>query len=305
MAWRTASLRGERAAESLPGSADAVETPSGKGAGDENFPVGSILIARRLRPHVATFYAFARAIDDIADSSRLAPEDKLSRLDGFESAILGGEAGDPRYAKAHRMRASLVETGVTTQHCMDLVAAFKRDATKLRYRDWDDLMGYCYLSASPVGRYLLDLHGEPRSAYFASDALCNALQVINHLQDCKSDYLTLNRVYVPEPWLREAGASVEHLGRERSTKGVRAALDRTLAATRGLLVDARKLPALLGSRRLAAESAAIERIAERLCALLRRRDPVAERVELTKAGFLTACLGGVLRGLVARRARAR
>ena len=131
----------------------AVETPSGKDSGNENFPVGSWLLPARLRPHVATFYAFARAIDDIADNPALEPEDKVVRLDGFATAILGHDTDHPGYAKAHRMRESLAETGVPPQHCLDLIAAFKQDATKTRYRDWVDLMGYCTLSASPVGRY--------------------------------------------------------------------------------------------------------------------------------------------------------
>ena len=87
----------------------SAETPSGKGAGDENFPVGSMLLPRRLRPHVAVFYAYARAIDDIADNPDLAPEDKVRRLDGFDKALLG-ETDDPAYAKAQRIRESLNAT---------------------------------------------------------------------------------------------------------------------------------------------------------------------------------------------------
>ena len=128
---------------------------------------------------------------------------------------------DAAYAAGHRMRESLAATGVTTRHCLDLIRAFKTDATKLRYRDWQDLIGYCVLSAAPVGRYLLDLHGERRDNYVQSDALCNALQVINHLQDCKDDYLTLDRVYLPEPWLVEAGAGVADLGAARASPGLR------------------------------------------------------------------------------------
>ena len=68
-------------------SAAAIETPSGKGAGDENFPVGSFLLPKRLRPHVATYYAFARAIDDIADHPDATPEEKLARLDAMDRAV--------------------------------------------------------------------------------------------------------------------------------------------------------------------------------------------------------------------------
>jgi squalene synthase HpnC len=274
----------------------AVETPSGKGAGDENFPVGSWLLPAALRPHVALFYAFARAIDDIADNPELAPDEKIRRLDGFEQAILGRETADPAYVKAHRLRASLLETGVTPQHCVDLVAAFKRDATVLRYRDWDELIhGYCMLSAAPVGRYLLDLHGENRSGYPASDALCNALQVINHLQDCKDDYRNLNRVYLPLDWLTTEGETVAALEAPHASPGLRRVLDRCLVGVETLLVEARKLPGRLKSRHLAYESGVIVALAEQLTRMLRRRDPVAERVELSKPAFLLVAARGVVR----------
>jgi len=274
-------------------TARPVETPSGKDTAYENFPVGSWLLPARLRPHVAVFYAFARTIDDIADSPALASEDKIARLSGFEEALLG-RRDDPAFAKAHRLRASLAETGVPVRHALDLIAAFKQDAVKLRYRDWDDLMGYCMLSAAPVGRYLLDLHGGSRHGYGPSDALCNALQVINHLQDCQDDYRQLDRVYLPQDWMKEEGAKVEELDRTRSSPALRRVLDRTLDATQALMIEARRLPAGLRSRRLAMESGAIVSIADRLIADLRRRDPLARRVQLDKVGFLACCLSGAL-----------
>jgi phytoene/squalene synthetase len=140
----------------------AVETPSGKGRGDENFPVGSFLIRRDLRVHVHAFYRFARNADDIADNPDLSADDKIRRLDRM-AAVLDGAAGEDSPA-AVAMRRSLAATGVTAQHCHDVLRAFRLDATKLRYRDWDDLMEYCRYSASPVGRQLLDLHGERRDA---------------------------------------------------------------------------------------------------------------------------------------------
>jgi len=275
------------------------ETPSGKGAGDENFPVGSLLLPAPLRPHVATFYAFARAIDDIADNPGLAPEDKVARLEGFDRALLG-QTDDPAYAKGHRIRDSLAATGVPVQHCRDLITAFKRDATKLRYDDWADLMGYCRYSASPVGRYLLDLHGESRDGYPASDALCNLLQVINHLQDCRDDYVNLDRVYLPLDWLSAAGGRVEDLAATRASPGVRRVLDQGLDGVDGLMTTARTLPHRLKSRRLAMESAAIIRIAERLTAMLRRRDPLAGRVALSKPGLVCYALRGVGRYWIGR-----
>ena len=285
----------------------AAETPSGKGAGDENFPVGSWLLPARLRPHVAKFYAFARAIDDIADNPALTPEDKVRRLDRFEAAITGRETEDPALATAHRLRASLAETGVPARHCVDLVAAFKQDAVKLRYGDWDDLIGYCELSANPVGRYLLDLHGEGPAGYPASDALCSALQVINHLQDCGDDYRNLDRVYLPQDWMAASGVTVEALAGPACSAGLRRVLDLCLDATAGLLAQADRLPGRLSSRHLALESAVIVSLAHRLVQELGARDPLAERVVLTKAETLRvavpAALGELARRIFTRRTR--
>ncbi len=275
------------------------ETPSGKGARDENFPVGSFLLPAPLRPHVATFYDFARTIDDIADNPDLAPEDKIARLDGFDRALLG-QTDDPAYLKGQRIRESLAATGVTIQHCRDLVTAFKRDAVKLRYDDWDDLMGYCRFSAAPVGRYLLDLHGESADGYPASDALCDLLQVINHLQDCRDDYLALDRVYLPQDWMAAAGVSVEQLATERASPGLRAVIDQCLDGVDGLLARARTLPERLKSRRLGMESAAIIRLAEKLAAMLRRGDPMAGRVALSKPGLVAYAALGVARFWIGR-----
>jgi squalene synthase HpnC len=279
----------------------SVETPSGKAAADENFPVGSWLLPARLRPHIARFYAFARAIDDIADNPTLAPADKIARLEGFAQA-LGTGIGDAGFSKAHRLRESLLATGVPAQHGLDLIAAFKQDAVKLRYRDWDDLMGYCVLSAAPVGRYLIDLHGEDRRCYAASDALCNALQVLNHLQDCQADYRNLDRVYLPEPWLAEAGGSVAELDAPRATPALRRVLDRLLDRTAELVRLARPLAGQFRDRRFAMEAAMIWRIADRLMGELRRRDPLAERVALSKPGYLRAGIWGVGHALFGARA---
>jgi squalene synthase HpnC len=281
-------------------TAAAVETPSGKSTASENFPVGSFLLPARLRPHVATFYAFARAIDDIADNPALAPADKIARLDGFAAALTDTAAG-PGYEKAERLRASLAATGVTAQHGLDLIAAFKLDAVKLRYADWRELIeGYCMLSAAPVGRYLLDLHGEDRAGYRASDALCNALQVLNHLQDCQDDYRQLDRVYLPQDWLAAAGVGVEALDTAAASPGIRRVIDQCLDGTDALIAIARLLPGQLRSRRLAMESAVIVRIAERLSRLLRERDPLAGRVKLSGLQFAGCSLTGIARTLLRR-----
>ncbi len=274
----------------------SIETPSGKTAKDENFPVGSWLLPAPLRPHVAAFYAFARAADDIADNPYLAAEDKIARLDGFAQALTEGEGDQYHYAKALRLRQSLAATGVTPQHGLDLLTAFRQDATKARYADWDELIAYCNLSAAPVGRYLLDLHRESPTGYPASDALCNALQILNHLQDCQGDHRDMDRVYLPLNWLAAHGGTVDDLQAKQANGAVRAVLDQCLAGTEELLTIAAALPARLKSRHLAMESAVILHLARRLALLLRRGDPIAGRVKLSKLDFVLCGAGGVIHG---------
>lgn len=270
--------------------------PAAKTSRDENFPVGSWLIAAPLRPHIAAFYAFARAADDVADDPALTSRVKLSRLDCF-AEDLDGRPAVP--AEAARMRVSFAATAVSPRHGHDLLDAFRQDATKSRYADWTELLGYCDRSAAPVGRYLLDLHGEDRGLWPAADALCNALQILNHVQDCREDCEQLDRVYLPQDWLREAGASEMDL-RDRATPAIRAVLDRVLDGVDGLLAKAAGLPKGLRSRRLAMESAVILRLARRLARRLRRHDPIMTKVRLTGADFLAAGLGGVAAGLFRR-----
>lgn len=274
-------------------TASPVETPSGKWSGDENFPVGSWLLPAPLRPHVALFYAVARTTDDIADNPDLPPEAKLARLHDFEQAVRGDIMDDPAYVKSYRLRLSLIECEVTDQHICDLIAAFKQDATKLRYDDWDDLIGYCNLSAAPVGRYLLDLHGEDAAEYAASDPLCNALQVLNHLQDLKQDYLELDRVYLPGDWMERNGVIVADLAAETSSAGLRIVIDKALDGVDEMMARARTLPGRLKNRRLAMESAVIVRLVDRLTKLLRRGDPIAGRVALAKWDFMNCGLRGM------------
>jgi farnesyl-diphosphate farnesyltransferase len=270
---------------------DIVESPSGKGRGDENFPVGSWLIRRDLRPHVHAFYRFARNADDIADSPTLSADEKIRRLDRM-GAILDGDPGSDSPA-ASAMRASLAATGVTAMHCHDVLRAFRQDAVKLRYRDWDDLMEYCRYSAAPVGRQLLDLHGEGKHTWSASDALCGALQVLNHLQDCAADYRHLDRVYVPLSDLTAEGCTVAALAAPATSPRLRRVLDRLLDNTEALIATASGLPPGVKSRGLRWESAVIVALAGRLARRLRRGDPLAGRVALSKGDFAASFLIGV------------
>lgn len=272
----------------------SVETPSGKWRDGENFPVGSLLIRRDLRPHVHAFYRFARNADDIADNPALSADEKIKRLDHM-AAILDGASG-PDSPAASAMRESLIQTGMTAEHCHGVLHAFRLDAVKLRYSDWDDLMAYCRYSASPVGRQLLDLHGESRRTWPPSDALCSALQVLNHLQDCADDYRRLDRVYLPQQSLAAEAIGVGALAAAAASPGLRRVIDGMLDRTATLIEQARGLPPLVAAAGLRWESAVIVELAARLLRRLRHGDPLATRVKLHRTDFLAAFAIGVLRG---------
>ena len=276
------------------------EISSGKDVAYENFPVGSWLLPARLRPAIATFYAFARATDDIADSPILPAAEKTERLNGYERALLGGEQYEAAYAEAHAMRRSLAETQTSARHCVDLLAAFKQDATKLRYKNWGELIGYCQLSAAPVGRYLIDLHGGSEDNYMSSDALCVALQILNHLQDVRADYLDLDRVYLPTGWFAEEGSNVTELRAHQSSPAMRRILDRALDGVDELLQTAGAVGIAIVNTRLAMEAEVISAIARKLAVKLRRNDPLGSRVVLNKPQYIYCGVAGVARAMLHR-----
>ena len=280
---------------------EAVEFRSGKGHRDENFPVASLLISPAHRAPILAFYEFVRTADDIADHATLSQSNKLILLDALEADLLG--RGDGRNAVAIRLRAALEERKLTPRHAQDLLAAFRMDVTKLRYQNWDELIGYCSLSAMPVGRYVLDVHGEPRSTWPANDALCAALQINNHLQDCHDDFRSLNRVYVPLDALAAAGARVEELGAARSSPALLACLQDLARRTAALLAESEGFSPSIRDFRLALEVAVITAMARRIVSMLIARDPLSENVRLGKLGMMQAVLAGVAAGSLARMRR--
>jgi hydroxysqualene synthase len=273
---------------------------SGKGHRDENFPVASFLIHPRHRKVILAFYNFVRTADDIADHATLAAQEKLALLDRLDAG-LDGANGDDQVAVT--LRAALAERSLSPKHAHDLLAAFKLDVTKLRYRDWDDLISYCALSAMPVGRFVCDVHGESRSVWPANDALCAALQIINHLQDCKADYRNLDRVYVPLDALAAGGVGVEALGEPRASPALLGVLHGLAARTERLLSESDVFSVLIDDRRLSLEVSVINTLAHRLTRLLVARDPLSERVHLSVPAVAGLTLIGILRGTARRYGR--
>lgn len=265
----------------------------------ENFPVGSWLIPAALRPSVMVFYRVARAADDIADAPDLAPEVKTARLKAIDAVLIGGEAsgGGAELEHARALRAHFAAKGLSVEHSRQLLQAFMADAINRPCRNWGDLLLYCRFSANPVGRFLLELHGEGRDAFAANDALCTSLQILNHLQDCKEDYAKLKRLYVPLDFLSAEGLTPEALLETRASAATRKVLDRVLDGVDQLNVKARALPGLIAHRGLRMEASAIVTVALWLARALRAKDPIAGRVELSKARKVGAMLIGAARGI--------
>ena len=246
---------------------------SGKGEGDENFPVGSLLIEARHRPAIFAFYRFARTADDVADHAELAAAEKLALLERMRATLAGESDSD---APALALRQVLEARRLTAQHGLDLLEAFRRDVTTLRYENWDELMDYCRYSAAPVGRMVLDIHGESAATWPANDALCSALQVINHLQDCAKDRRALDRVYIPAQDLAAAGAVLHDLDQSAASPALRATLRGLAEQTLELLAQSRPFASQIANGRLRLEVAFIQRVAEDLAQRLTARYPLIE-----------------------------
>jgi squalene synthase HpnC len=171
---------------------------------------------------------------------------------------------------------------LSAQHALELLKAFRQDVTKRRYSTWAELIEYCRYSAMPVGRFVLDVHGERRSTWPASDALCTALQIINHLQDCAKDYRELDRVYIPLDDLAEHGTDAAALAQPRASPELLACLHSLADRTAGLLPEASLLPRNVADLRLSVETSVIVALARKLLDRLKMRDPLTDRVHLSK-----------------------
>jgi len=274
---------------------DSLALASGKGHRDENFPVASFVLRRDLRAPVMAFYRFARAADDVADDAANAPEEKLRLLVQMRATLDGRSDAD---GPALALRRALAGGAVPLTHAHDLLTAFERDVTKLRTADWNDLMDYCRYSAMPVGRFMLDLHGEARDLWPLSDALCAALQIINHLQDCAKDRRDLDRVYLPLDCLARHGTSVEALDAPAASPALRAVIADLRQDAAQLLDKASAFSAAIRDRRLGMEVAMIDALARKLLDLLQRRDPLSQNVHLGKFAAARIGFGAAFRRLV-------
>ncbi|MDT4937106.1 MAG: hypothetical protein QOG80_777, partial [Pseudonocardiales bacterium] len=204
----------------------------------ENFPVALRVLPREPRGDLVRAYAFARFVDDIGDESQ---GDRLDLLDAVDQDLRRLPAGRSVLAPVQGLARLVGRHGLSIDPLLDLVEANRRDQLVTRYETFDDLLGYCRLSAAPIGRIVLAVAGiSDAVAVERSDRVCAALQVLEHCQDVGEDW-AMGRIYLPMADLRAAGVAEDDLGTRCTPDALRRVIAQQLERTAHLLADGRPL----------------------------------------------------------------
>jgi len=215
----------------------------------ENFPVASRLLPAALRGHLLAIYGFARLVDELGDEQ---PGDRLAALDWLERELDLTFAGSARHPLMVALAPTIAACGLPREPFVRLIEANRTDQRVASYATWDELRGYCHLSADPVGELVLHIFGAATPERIAwSDAVCTALQLVEHWQDVRED-LGRARVYIPLEDLARHGCTIDDLAAPSVGPRLRAVLVRLGARTAKLFSDGEPLVASLhGWARLA------------------------------------------------------
>ena len=274
---------------------DVSHLMSGKSYSDENFPVASFLMTKKIRSIVRVFYFFARMADDIADHQKLSSNQKKKILFFFDNAISKSKKTNNKILD--KMIAKFKELPSGKKYSRNLLKAFMMDASNKKYKNWNDLLYYCKFSANPVGRFVIDAVNERKNIekiYEASDSLCTALQIINHIQDCKKDFKELNRVYIPESFFKKYSLDKKTLRKSKSEENFERLkieiVDNVLVSLRKTKLGLREIQ----SWRLRKETLIILNIAKRLCNLLKINDPLEKQIKLSRIDFIFCFFKGIM-----------
>ncbi len=274
---------------------DVSHLMSGKSYSDENFPVASFLMTKKIRSIVRVFYFFARMADDIADHQKLSSNQKKKILLFFDNAISKSKKTNNKILD--KMIAKFKELPSGKKYSRNLLKAFMMDASNKKYKNWNDLLYYCKFSANPVGRFVIDAVNERKNIekiYEASDSLCTALQIINHIQDCKKDFKELNRVYIPESFFKKYSVDKKILRKSKSIENFERLkieiVDNVLLSLRKTKLGLREIQ----SWRLRKETLIILNIAKRLCNLLKIKDPLEKQIKLSRIDFIFCFFKGIM-----------
>jgi squalene synthase HpnC len=212
----------------------------------ENFPVALRVLGPRLAAHLTAIYGFARLVDQIGDE---VDGDRLALLDRFE-ADLGRvfDGGDPEHPLLRRLAPTVRACGMPRGPFQRLVEANRRDQSVHAYRTFDELVGYCELSANPVGELVLHVFGAATPDRIElSDRVCTALQLVEHWQDVGEDHRR-GRVYLPAEDLERFGVGVAELGEAHAGPALRELLAFEVARARALLDEGAPLVRRLRGR---------------------------------------------------------
>ncbi len=227
-------------------------------AGGENFPVALRLLPARYRHHLAAVYGFARSADDMGDEAppaeRLALLDELEAdLDRLYAALPGGSgaaagsgaAEQPRLAVVRALAPAVASCGIPAQPFRDLIQANRQDQAVSRYPSYESLLGYCRLSANPVGRIVLHVFGAATpQRELLSDQVCSALQLAEHWQDVAED-CRAGRIYLPQEDLARFGVAEEELAAPAASARLRALMEFEVGRARNLLDEGAPLTGTL------------------------------------------------------------
>ena len=273
---------------------------SGKSDKDENFPVSSFLISNRHKLHIKRFYNFARAADDVADNSEISSIEKIKIINFFDEALKKGNICNLDFIDD--LNRTLKEINKTSENPRKLLIAFKQDALKNRYKSWSELIRYCNYSASPVGRFVVDLHVHKsnkrlKEIYEGCDNLCNSLQILNHIQDCKKDFISMDRVYIPTEYFLKEELSLDCLKKSKSCTKFQKIKLKCLAKVDILLEEAFKKISIIEDKRLKKETFVIFFIARRLTNLLKISDPIQKKVKLSFIDLIFSFIKGIIKGI--------
>jgi len=214
----------------------------------ENFTLGSWLLPRRLRRHIAAIYAFSRTADDIADEGEFEPAWRLARLQEWEHQLdecFRGRATDPIFVA---LRDTAEQFDIPIEPFRKLLGAFRTDIEFQPFATFAALHDYCRCSADPVGHLILYLFGyRDVQRQQLADQICTGLQLANFWQDVAID-AAQGRVYIPEEDLVRFGGSAAELLRGRQTPAPRELMAFEVDRARSLLTQGLKLATLVDGR---------------------------------------------------------
>lgn len=272
-----------------------------KQAEDENFPVASFLLGKNNKKIVSAYYDYARHGDDIADDPALSSGQKLARLEAMENALYGKSVDEsPETKAAAKLREVFLDERLDFSLASDLLAAFRQDAQETVYETWGQLMRYCSFSAAPVGRFMLAIHNENPSTYLPANALCAALQIVNHIQDLKYDAKILKRVYIPLDLQKKFKVTPASLLKNKASANLQRLIKEMLNRVNGLMKDAEILPAIVKSRRLRLEICIINSLTNIMVKKIECGDVLAKEIKLSKTDWLKGTLAGLTKGMLVR-----